>query len=138
MLCVHRSWAVVACLSAALVGCGAEEDLGLVSVEGTVTLDGAPIEDAEVVFSPRNGQGRSAFARTDEAGHYELAYTRSHSGAAVGMHDVTISKMEFDESDDEDPGRETLPRRYQRTGELSVDVTESRTTYDFALDSTGG
>lgn len=77
-------------------GCGT----GAIStdiVQGTITLSGAPVEGANVMFSPvTQGQGAPAYGRTDAQGHYKL---QTHQGAVdagttPGEYKVTVSKIE--------------------------------------------
>ncbi|RIK88940.1 MAG: hypothetical protein DCC67_00195 [Planctomycetota bacterium] len=75
----------------ALAGCGGR-GLNLVPVEGVVTLDGAPVENAGVLFAPV-GAGPPASGTTDAAGRFTLM-TANEEGAAVGQHRVAISKAD--------------------------------------------
>jgi hypothetical protein len=77
-----------------LMGCGGgAEGPATEPVSGTVTLDGKPIEGAQVVFVP-NGSGRAASATTDAAGKYELTTFNPADGAVIGSYKVTIAKTE--------------------------------------------
>ena len=58
-------------------------------VEGTVTLDGEPLEGALVTFKPK--RGRPSLAETDAQGKYSLNYRVDELGARLGTHYVTIS-----------------------------------------------
>ena len=80
------SFAALATLCIVLTGCPASGDFGY--VEGTVTIDGEPVEKATVGFYPQGGRG--SIGATDSDGHYELRYTSSQKGASVGEHKVTI------------------------------------------------
>jgi len=63
----------------------------LASVQGTVTLDGQPLEGATVTFVPATGRASSGL--TDAAGYYTLHYTKTIAGATIGQHRVMIQKM---------------------------------------------
>jgi hypothetical protein len=66
-------------------------------VEGTVTKDGRPLRDIEVVFlaDPDTGTvGPRASGRTDEAGHYRLRTDRGEDGVVAGKHVVLIIDLE--------------------------------------------
>ncbi|MCC7086174.1 MAG: hypothetical protein IT427_14320 [Pirellulales bacterium] len=52
------------------VGCGRGESLS--QVEGTVTLDGRPLEECNVVFVPTSMEGRAATGRTRASGKFEV------------------------------------------------------------------
>jgi hypothetical protein len=59
-------------------------------VRGRLTLEGRPLENADVTFQP-DGAQRSSIGRTDPDGRYELAYKRGQPGAIVGPHTVRIA-----------------------------------------------
>jgi hypothetical protein len=65
-------------------------------VEGTVTLDGTPIEGATITFVPsESGIGKSAYARTDVKGFFQLTAVQggqSGTGTMIGNYLVAISK----------------------------------------------
>lgn len=68
---------------------------GLGRVSGTVTLDGKPLADVEVLFAPEvvdgNGSpGVYSFCVTDSEGKFELKTRYQKQGAVVGPHLVTI------------------------------------------------
>jgi hypothetical protein len=98
-------------------------------VTGTVTLDGAPLPAALVVFTP-DGPGRSAIATTDWAGRYELAFLRDIAGANLGIHTVRITTATEDHR-----GKELLPARYHRHTELTASVVSGDNKLDFPLRS---
>jgi hypothetical protein len=66
-------------------------------VEGTITLDGKPLDDAEVVFLPdpaKGNTGPSASAYTDKLGHYKLFCDKAQTeGAVVGLHRVCVHDL---------------------------------------------
>jgi hypothetical protein len=120
-------------------GCG-DKGLVMVPVEGKVTLNGAPLEGADVVFRPENG--RPSFARTDAGGGYKLQYTRETAGALCGKHKVSITTAREADSEADDPStgasrRERLPAKYNSRTELEVMVDGSlKTPVDFDLELT--
>ena len=64
-------------------------------VEGFVTLDGEPVPDATVGFSPAGGPGPAAFGKTDDKGIFHLTTVqggRPQGGAPVGEYIVTVKK----------------------------------------------
>lgn len=67
----------------ALVGCTSQGP-EMADVSGTVTLDGAPVEGAGVVFTPEAG-GLPANATTDASGKFSLE-------AMVGSNAVAVTK----------------------------------------------
>jgi len=80
------------------IGCkGTENPYGTVQVEGTVTLDGTPIEGVNVNFIARGGEF-SAGGLTNASGKFTVA-TGGFTGAKPGEYDVTFSKMELSGQD---------------------------------------
>ena len=80
-------------LTLASVGCGSKYDLH--PVTGTVTLDGAPLENAVVTFQAASG-GNSASGTTDASGVYTLHDIRPDAGPGVepGEYVVSVSWTE--------------------------------------------
>lgn len=85
------------------VGCGASSEFEMVPVSGTITLDGQPLEGAEVVFAPKQidkqaAVGPASIGTTDAAGNYMLKTTKGLEGAVVGEHKVAVRLNKLDES----------------------------------------
>ena len=79
------------------IGCAENNPFGTVYVEGTVTMDGEPIEGVHVTFMPRDpGADLSAGGITNASGRFTLTAGGSPagSGAVPGSYDVTFSKLE--------------------------------------------
>ena len=76
----------------ALSGCG-PGGLRLVPVGGDVTLDGAPVADAAVVFVATEG-GHVATGVTNAQGQFTLT-TTNRPGAVPGEHRVGITKQDI-------------------------------------------
>lgn len=113
-----------------VMGCGYATEL--VPVVGTVTLDGAPLEGATVIFRPR--QGRPSSGTTDAVGRYELRYTDELAGALPGEHVVEVLTARGDDGSGP-PSREKLPARYHARSELRATVSKTGTAHDFAIES---
>jgi len=85
---------VAALLTLVVAGCGTTgSSLPTLDARGTVTLDGVPVEDATVVFSPAETGGRAATARTDATGVFTLSTLRPNDGALAGRYQVMIHKV---------------------------------------------
>jgi hypothetical protein len=126
---------VVAVILVAIAGCGGANTN---PVSGTVTLDGEPLADALVMFTPMTG-GRPAAAKTDSQGRYELVFSRDASGALEGEHLVAITTG--DEIANDDGTLEIIPERvptkYNSASELRATIESGSNVFDFALDSAG-
>lgn len=118
------------------VGCGSgtQQDLG--QVQGVITLDGAPLANAQVVFSPDGG--RPSTGITDAAGKYTLTYIRDTMGAKIGHHSVRIESVPTTTIA---PGKpegvqtlaETIPAKYNAESTLSAEVKSGENSIDFPL-----
>ncbi len=135
-----------------LLGCGGE-DLG--SVTGKVTMDGQPLPNAIVTFVPEGG-GRTGIGKTDANGEYTLVFAGGE-GATIGKNKVAVttapeaaevSGMRSDSpeyaaqasggtmSDYSKPAViEKIPARYNKSTELTFDVTSGSNVYDIELKS---
>ena len=136
----QSSWVLIifGCVLPTVVGCGGDA-LGLVEVTGTVTLDGGPLADADVIFQPADG--RPSIGRTDAEGHYDLNYMEGKQGALPGTHQVRITTFVERDPDHADPivqaGRpERLPAIYNRQTTLTAELKPDQSnTIDFALET---
>lgn len=73
-----------------LIGCGQPGPV-LVPVQGRITLDGKPVSEHVVTFSPiGNTQGNGAMGPTDEQGKFALTDVRGETGAHVGDYKVHL------------------------------------------------
>jgi hypothetical protein len=79
-----------------LCGCSGSK-LATVKVSGTVTLDGVPLDDATVTFTPKTeGQGHPAYGITDTNGRYQLQTFLGavNAGTTPGDYLVSVTKRE--------------------------------------------
>jgi hypothetical protein len=111
-----------------LAGCGSGGPQ-VAPVTGTVTLDGKPLPNAEVVFAPVDG-GRPSTARTVDGGQYELLFKRGQPGASVGPHTVRIWI-----STEVVKNPPKIPARYDSQSELKRDVKSGENVFDFNIES---
>ena len=88
-----RCLSVWAVLLLVLCGCGSSGP-EIVPVRGRVTLDGRPLENADVVFQA-GGANRPSSGRTDADGSYQLMYKRGIEGARVFTERLEESTMAF-------------------------------------------
>ena len=118
-------------IAVSLIGCGGSgAKLSTVKVTGIVTLDGAPVADASLIFVPKTqGQGHSASGRTDADGRYQLTTPDGKAGAGTtpGEYRVAITKTELDSdappSDRGAPVRNLIPTRYAQASSSGLTAT---------------
>ncbi len=80
---------------ACCVGCG-QTEMPTVPVEGTVQLDGRPLENVLVRFLPDTVDGETcpgSAGVTDAQGHFRLRCEDQRDGAVVGRHRVVLEDM---------------------------------------------
>ncbi len=124
----------VLCLTASavlLAACGRGDLPPLGQVSGTVTMDGKPLSDVTVQFSPEAG-GRTSVGITDQNGVYQLAYTSDAMGAQVGKHTARLLPGAVAPSDDamdlSSPSVSIPPEAMEKTFEF--DVVSGKNTFD--------
>ncbi|QDT40119.1 hypothetical protein Pan241w_01720 [Gimesia alba] len=120
-------------LLCAIVGCGgtAKDLPQLGQVSGIVTMDGAPLADAELTFEPKSGS--PSVGRTDDAGKYQLAYNQNSKGAVLGQHTVRISK--FGEPGSPNDTMDQVPAKYNTNSKETAEVKEGENEINFDLNS---
>lgn len=121
-----------------LVGCS-QDGPPIADVEGQVLLDGAPLSDAEVTFSPQSA-GRHSVGKTDQDGRFELRYSGTRTGALVGDHTVKISTFQAPHpagpNGEMSPlKKERVPKRYNVNSELTRTVDKWGSEFTFELES---
>ncbi|GIW92535.1 MAG: hypothetical protein KatS3mg110_0576 [Pirellulaceae bacterium] len=111
-------WFAAGC---ALVAAGCNRGVRLAPVEGQITLDGQPVKDAVVTFTPvlppKGLEAAASTGRTDEQGRYQLRLlSDNRTGAVVGQHNVTVTinvESESDVSTEEEIARQNaVPTNY--------------------------
>ena len=138
-------------IAATLAGCGGS-DLELAEVQGVVTLDGKPLPNAVLTFTPKE-EGPSGVGKTNAEGEYQLM-TATKLGAVPGEHTVSIiavpepapvdpsaghghgdgSGRTGSSSNFKPPPVPKIPARYNAQTELTETVESGSNTIDFALE----
>lgn len=118
------------------VGCGGgagsdQPDLG--TVTGVVTMDGEPLPNVSVTFTP--AEGRPSNGVTDEAGKYELGYLRDTKGAVIGSHQVSITTPQDAPTPPGQKYKDPIPAKYNTQTTLTEEVKAGDNTIDFKLES---
>lgn len=84
-----------ACLT--LAGCSGADRPDLVEIEGTVTLDGEPLGEAQIYFltaDPDSPYQRPASGKTDASGKFTLSTYGDAEGVPLGTYKVGVIKQE--------------------------------------------
>jgi hypothetical protein len=129
-------WLMLSGLGWAVIGCGPSGPQR-VAVSGSVTLDGRPVNNATIIFTPQ-GPGLAAAAMIDD-GKFVLS---DLDGPTSGEHRIRINPNEAD-MEQASPAelaltarRPKIPKVYQADGQLQAVVTgESQQHLSFELTS---
>lgn len=118
----------------AAAGCSLEA--GHPSVEGTVTLDGEPLESGLIRFVPVDGQSPTADA-TITAGRFSAKVPLGEKRVSISAPKVVGKQKMYDTPDTPtvDTVRELLPARYNAKSELLLTVKAGDQAHEFALES---
>ncbi|MDR2169851.1 MAG: hypothetical protein LBP59_06900 [Planctomycetaceae bacterium] len=110
-------------------GCGGR-NIGDGKVTGIVTLDGSPLVNASIIFSPIDGQGLTSMGSTDSSGKYEIFYADKKNGAIPGRYKVILTTEQPMENIPE-----SVPKKYVdlTTTDLEFEVKSGKNTIDIKL-----
>ncbi|MCA9021702.1 MAG: carboxypeptidase regulatory-like domain-containing protein, partial [Planctomycetaceae bacterium] len=137
-ICINPRLSSVFCLILilALTGCGGggEPIPELGQVTGVVTMDGAPLSNAKIIFEPQQASDkarrRASSATTQTDGSYTLEYNSDAAGATPGTHKVMILKMP---DNPDDAGTQLVPAKYNDKTELTAEVKTGENSFNFDL-----
>jgi hypothetical protein len=126
-----------------ICGCSGTSGPEMGEVSGTVKLDGQPLANASVRFTPESGA--PSIGITDEQGYYELQYSSSRNGAVAGQHVVRISTHRHAGEDDDGNKTPAVPEKVPtaynlkaaENPEMKREVKSGSNTIDFDLKSEG-
>jgi len=122
-----------------LLGCSGGLDVQM--VEGTVTLNGTPLDSVVLTFVPDDG-GVMGYAKTNEQGKYKLSTLtgREGAGTTVGTYKVSFEKTIEDVSKrrGDIPNFATIqvvPKKYldAKTSGFAVEVEKGKNVFNFDL-----
>jgi hypothetical protein len=132
------------------LGCNGKTYIPTEFVEGTVTLDGVPLDDVVVTFLPVNF-GELGYASTDAEGKFRVSTFNGKSGAGttVGEYSVTFNKEIEDVSKrrfgKDETGKEVslpnlatvqiVPKKYlsSETSGFTVKIEKGKNVFNFNL-----
>ncbi len=114
------------------------------AVEGTVTLDGSPLDQGRIQFKPEDPKALFAYADIvdgkysiqpaagPQAGKYRVEINSPEGGPIVPSTDPAKAM----EQASAPPPKERIPSRYNATSELTADITSGApNTHNFELKS---
>ena len=114
-----------------LAGC---TNPNLADVRGVITLDGKPLPDAFVLYTPVS-KGATSFGKTDANGYYRMKFSDTQRGGAfIGSNRVSIGTGDI-AADNSGRTPEVVPSAYNTKTRLVAEVNSGRNTFDFDLKS---
>jgi hypothetical protein len=128
---VGRAWAGLALWAALAAGCG-ESNVG--DVAGTVTVDGTPVDEGSITFTPADGQGQTAGGPI-KAGKYAVRVPPGRMKVSISA-PKAIGKKKLYNTPNSPEGtiwKEGLPARYNELTELTFEVKAGKNTKDWEL-----
>lgn len=139
MLCCNRkpvgtSLGMAILASISLSGCGGTDGVTRGSVEGTVRVDGTPVEQGTISFVPAEGTKGPAAYGVITNGKYAL--TASDRGPVVGRHKVQIEAfchLGKKNPEGEPIKEQVVPERFNSQTTLVMEVTKGQNKRDFDL-----
>jgi hypothetical protein len=128
----HAAWGgVLLVLLLALVGCGGEQ-----MVTGTVNVDGKPLPEGSITFTPVDGKTSTAGGFIKNGG-YSVKVPVGVMRVSINAPKVVGKKKLYNTPDSplRDVTAEALPAKYNEKSELKLDVKSGNTQKDFELQS---
>lgn len=125
---------LAAALLLAFGGCGQQSKLHQVS--GAVTVDGAPLEDGSISFTPLDGQGPTA-GTTIRGGQYRIEMPPGKKRVTIEAYRDGAAKRtdSYPGMADRPAKVQFLPARYNSQSTLDADVTANAEPVNFDLES---
>ncbi|QDT96872.1 hypothetical protein [Gimesia aquarii] len=125
------AFCLIICSLFVLTGCGGDGRPTLVPVDGSVTLDGQPLDGATIAFIPNEGNPiqRGSNANSTSGGKFTVGTYAKDDGIPVGSYKVTVIKKELvskltDDFNSEDPAASSKPIKYKWITPQSYSVPE--------------
>ena len=122
-----------------LTGCGRVEDRG--EVRGTVRLDGQPLADGSIQFTPTGGNSGPAAWTTIQGGTFHIP---AKTGPSIGTHRIEINAVKATgrQIPAPPPGSgmidervEIIPSRYNEQSTLQREIKQGENIIDLDLES---
>jgi hypothetical protein len=141
--CTHVRLLYVLVFAAGLAaGCSGSDDLPREVVSGTVTLDGQPLDDGVIQFTPAGGSGQVSGGTQIQGGKYSISRDQ---GLVPGSYNVAINaatKSERTKPAQVGAGKaaelpkELIPAKYNSATELKAEVKKGGpNAFTFTLQS---
>lgn len=114
-----------------ITGCGKADDVG--TVEGTITLNGEPVDSGEIVFRDPSRQVRSASGRITNGQYAVESLPASMQVEIWAFREVPGKFVEHNPGVKVPLTEQYIPPEYNEKSEIQVEVMKGHNAFDFAL-----
>jgi hypothetical protein len=130
---------LMACLAilVGLVGCGRSD--GLLTIRGTVTFDGQPVEEGSISLMPVDGRGVTGGGLISK-GSYSAETSPGEMAVQIYAYKTVVKENPSQEEIERGltaDRMEVLPPVYNRQSKLRITVSDAQKNFDFDLNSAG-
>ena len=119
-----------------LAGCGPSD--GMITISGSVTLDGEPVEDGSISLMPINGG--SMGGGLIENGHYTAKSSPGEMAVQIHAHKMVQKKNPSREEVERGLTEDSvsiIPPVYNRQSQLRINVSPEQKNFEFDLTKDG-
>jgi len=137
MICERIRTAGMLTLAIAVVQAGCNQGPATGTVSGDVTLDGAPVKDGHVLFTPLDGNGQTGGGSIHDGKFKAEKVAVGKMKVELHGNKVVGKRKAYDtpESPWEDEVAEMLPQKYNSKSELTLDVKQGSQDVKYELKS---
>ena len=129
------------CLLALNAGCGKSDPIPRAIVTGSVTFEGEPVVDGEILFVPAAGVNGAPVQLAIKDGRYSSARDEVDSrGIVIGSNEVKIYSMKLTGrkvksllGEETDEQIQMIPAKYNEATELQREITSGKQELNFDL-----
>ncbi|MEW4565056.1 hypothetical protein AB1K70_21205 [Bremerella sp. JC770] len=119
-----------------LAGCGASD--GMITISGSVTLDGEPVQDGSISLMPINGGSMGGGLIED--GYYTAKSSPGEMAVQIHAHKMVKKKNPTREEVERGLTEDSvsiIPNVYNRQSKLRIDVAPDQKNFEFNLTKDG-
>jgi len=129
LVCVTLSLALLVSL-----GCGPDGSPETLEVSGSVTFDGAPVANGEIIFRDAAGQVRGCGGAIANGKYSFVASPGSKKVEITAIREIPGETVEANPGEIIAATEMYIPAKYNEQTTLTAEVSESETVFDFALE----
>lgn len=108
-----------------LCGCGDSDTVKRVPVSGTVTLDGEPLPEGEIVLRPANGPGATDGGKIENGAFSFEVTPGSKSIEITAWREIPGSYQQLETGESGSSREQYVPSEYNEKTTLTADIPES-------------